>query len=66
MFRSLTVDTLRRVPGLEVKRAEVILAGTLILRGLMNYIGVDQVHVSMRGIRYGVMIDRFLAEGTDF
>ncbi|MBB13955.1 hypothetical protein CMK22_01725 [Candidatus Poribacteria bacterium] len=66
LFRSLTVDTLRRVPGLEVKRAEVMLAGTLILRSLMDYIGVDQIHVSTRGIRYGVMIDRFLAEGTDF
>ena len=66
LFRSLTIDALRRVPGLEVKRAEVILAGTLILRGLMNYIGVEQIHVSTRGIRYGVMIDRFLSGGADF
>ena len=66
LFRSLTIDDLRRIPGLEVKRADVILAGTLILRGLMNHVGVDHVYVSTRGVRYGVMIDRFLSEGDDF
>lgn len=66
LFRSLTIDDLRRIPGLEVKRADVILAGTLILRGLMNHVGVDHVYVSTRGVRYGVMIDRFLSGGDDF
>lgn len=62
LFQSLTIDGLRQIPGLEVKRADVILVGALILRGLMNDIGVNHIHVSTRGIRYGVMIERFVSK----
>jgi len=45
------------IPGLEPKRADVIIAGAVILLGIMTYAGVEQVYVSVRGARYGAMYD---------
>ncbi len=36
------------------KRADVILAGTIILSEFLNYVGLNQLTVSTKGIRYGL------------
>jgi exopolyphosphatase/guanosine-5'-triphosphate,3'-diphosphate pyrophosphatase len=43
--------------GLDPRRADVILAGALILRGIARRSGVSQVRVSDRGIRWGLLYD---------
>ena len=56
---SLTLSDRRAVPGLEPDRADVIVAGAIILGRVMAQIGVDTVTVSVRGLRYGLLYEVF-------
>jgi exopolyphosphatase/guanosine-5'-triphosphate,3'-diphosphate pyrophosphatase len=47
------------IPGLQPGRAEVILAGGLIVLSLLRKLDRDQLRVSDRGLRHGVLMDRF-------
>jgi exopolyphosphatase/guanosine-5'-triphosphate,3'-diphosphate pyrophosphatase len=49
----------RRLPGLDPKRADVICAGALILQTSMELLGADECIVSDRGLRWGLLLDRF-------
>jgi exopolyphosphatase/guanosine-5'-triphosphate,3'-diphosphate pyrophosphatase len=51
---SLDVETRREVPGMEPKRADVIVAGGWIALALLEQWGVDAVRVSDRGVRWGL------------
>jgi exopolyphosphatase / guanosine-5'-triphosphate,3'-diphosphate pyrophosphatase len=53
---------LRRTPGLDPKRADVIFAGAVILQRVMARAGVDACVVSDRGIRWGLVYE--LTEGS--
>jgi exopolyphosphatase/guanosine-5'-triphosphate,3'-diphosphate pyrophosphatase len=46
-----------RLPGLEPARADIILAGALILEGVMETFGVDELEVSDYALREGVLLD---------
>ncbi|HEX9259886.1 MAG TPA: hypothetical protein VF855_10155, partial [Acidimicrobiales bacterium] len=52
-----TVATRRKVPGLDPKRADIILAGSLILQGVVHAFGVPEVTVSGYALREGVLLD---------
>ena len=56
----MTLAELKHVSGLHPKRADVIVAGGIILETAMQYLGYDEVTVSDHGLRYGVFIDRFM------
>ena len=45
------------LPGLEKGRKEVIAAGAIIIRTIMETFGMPNVLVSDRGLREGVLID---------
>jgi exopolyphosphatase/guanosine-5'-triphosphate,3'-diphosphate pyrophosphatase len=47
----------RSIPGLEPKRADVIVAGALILDTLLTYFHADHFLLSARGLRYGLLAD---------
>ncbi len=47
------------VVGLQPSRAEVILAGACIVRAVLDLLGTDSLTVSDRGLRHGVLVDRF-------
>jgi exopolyphosphatase/guanosine-5'-triphosphate,3'-diphosphate pyrophosphatase len=47
----------REMPGLEAGREDVVVAGTLILRGVMETLGFTEGLVSDVGLREGVLID---------
>jgi exopolyphosphatase/guanosine-5'-triphosphate,3'-diphosphate pyrophosphatase len=51
---ALTLDARREVPGMEPKRADVIVAGGLIALALLEHWGADEVRVSDRGVRWGL------------
>jgi exopolyphosphatase/guanosine-5'-triphosphate,3'-diphosphate pyrophosphatase len=59
LFRSLDADGRRAIVGLQPKRAEVILAGALIVRTVMEKLGQTSLTVSDRGLRHGVLVERF-------
>lgn len=59
MYRTTPLEARRTIPGLQPKRAEVILAGACIVRTIMEKLGKDSLTVSDRGLRHGVLVERF-------
>ncbi len=58
-YASCSVEQRRRFLGLDPARADVILGGALILLQVMQKSAVTQVDVSTRGLRWGLLYDRF-------
>ncbi|HEU4385833.1 MAG TPA: Ppx/GppA phosphatase family protein [Anaeromyxobacteraceae bacterium] len=56
---ALTVAGRARLPGMEPKRADVILAGCAILCEGLPLLGFERLTVSDRGVRWGLLHDRF-------
>jgi exopolyphosphatase/guanosine-5'-triphosphate,3'-diphosphate pyrophosphatase len=61
MYRSRSLDERRAIVGLQPKRADVILAGACIVKIVMDKLAKDRLSVSDRGLRHGLLIDRFSA-----
>lgn len=53
---ALTLAERKRLPGLPPARADVILAGGLILETFMDLYDFDEIIVSHRGLRHGVLL----------
>ena len=64
MYRERDADARRQIPGLQPKRAEVILAGALVVRTVMRKLDQSSLTVSDRGLRHGVLAERFGESGT--
>ena len=58
-YRSRDADARRATVGLQPKRADVILAGACIVRTVMEKLGQQTLTVSDRGLRHGLLIERF-------
>ena len=58
-YRTRPVDERRQIVGLQPERAEVILAGACIVKTVMAKLGKDALSVSDRGLRHGLLVDRF-------
>jgi exopolyphosphatase/guanosine-5'-triphosphate,3'-diphosphate pyrophosphatase len=58
-YRARDADARRATVGLQPKRADVILAGACIVRTVMEKLGQETLTVSDRGLRHGLLIDRF-------
>lgn len=50
----LPLDQRSVVPGLEPKRADVIVAGGLVALGYLEHVGAREVTISDRGVRWGL------------
>ena len=59
LYRSRDADARRAIVGLQPKRAEVILAGACIVRTVIEKLGKQSFTVSDRGLRHGVLAERF-------
>jgi exopolyphosphatase/guanosine-5'-triphosphate,3'-diphosphate pyrophosphatase len=59
LYRTRGGDERRAVVGLQPGRAEVILAGACIVATVLAKLGVDSLTVSDRGLRHGLLVDRF-------
>ena len=59
LYRAQDAHARRTIVGLQPKRAEVILAGACIVRTVMDKLGQQQLTVSDRGLRHGVLAERF-------
>ena len=64
MYRERDADARRQIAGLQPKRAEVILAGALVVRTVMRKLDQSSLTVSDRGLRHGVLAERFGDSGT--
>ncbi len=58
-YASLDAEDRRSIVGLQPKRADVILAGACIVRTVMEKLDQRSLTVSDRGLRHGVLLDRF-------
>jgi exopolyphosphatase / guanosine-5'-triphosphate,3'-diphosphate pyrophosphatase len=59
LFRTRTADERREIVGLQPARAEVILAGACVVRTVLDKLGRDSLVVSDRGLRHGLLAQRF-------
>jgi exopolyphosphatase/guanosine-5'-triphosphate,3'-diphosphate pyrophosphatase len=59
MYRTAPLDKRGAIVGLQPKRADVILAGACIVRTVMELLGKHELTVSDRGLRHGLLVERF-------
>lgn len=58
LFKDKTIAERKGIPGLEPERADVILAGALLIDRIMARFRIPRVMVSDQGIRYGLLYER--------
>lgn len=51
---AMTIEERQKLAGMEPKRADVIVTGAMILKQAAEKIGVQDLEVSVRGLRYGI------------
>jgi exopolyphosphatase/guanosine-5'-triphosphate,3'-diphosphate pyrophosphatase len=59
LYRSRSADERRGIRGLQPNRAEVILGGACIVRTALELLGAEALLVNDRGLRYGLLAERF-------
>ena len=59
LYRTSDLEARRRIVGLQPARADIILAGACIVRTVMDRLGRDTLVVSDRGLRHGLLDERF-------
>jgi len=59
-LRKLSISERLRLPGMSPKRAEIILAGALVLQEAMNLLEMKSVTICERSLREGVIVDWML------
>jgi exopolyphosphatase/guanosine-5'-triphosphate,3'-diphosphate pyrophosphatase len=62
MLAVLPLTRRRQVPGLRPERADVIVAGALIVETFMTEFGFGRLLVSQRGLRYGFLMEKTWTE----
>lgn len=62
-LRKLSVKQRSDLPGMSDRRAEIILAGALILKEAMEMLGVETLTICDRALREGLIVDWMLTHG---
>ena len=62
-LRTLTVPKRRELPGMNERRAEIIVAGAVVLQEAMELLGLDRLVVCERALREGIVVDWMLGQG---
>ena len=65
-YSNKTIEERRQIVGLQPKRADVILAGSCILRAILKLLGANEVTISDRGIRHGLAFDKFVKKRMSY
>jgi exopolyphosphatase/guanosine-5'-triphosphate,3'-diphosphate pyrophosphatase len=58
LFQGRSIAERKSIPGLEPKRADVILAGAYLIERIMSLFRAGEVMVSDQGVRYGLLYER--------
>ena len=59
LYRTRDAERRREIVGLQPDRAPVILAGACIVRSILAKLGSESLTVSDRGLRHGLLVERF-------
>lgn len=57
LLSSLTVDERKKVPGINPDRADIIVAGAILLETIMEELGLEEICVTHRELRDGLLVD---------
>jgi len=57
LFCSMSYDKRKELPGVQPKRADVIIMGTVILQEIMKHFHFTELLVNDRGVRYGLLYE---------
>ena len=60
---ALPLEERREVPGLNPARADIIIAGAAILDTLMQELSMQEIRITDRGLRDGLLVDYLLKNG---
>jgi exopolyphosphatase/guanosine-5'-triphosphate,3'-diphosphate pyrophosphatase len=52
----------KSIPGIEEKRADIIVAGLVVLEAVMGFLGAAEITVSDEGLLHGALLE--YSEGT--
>ncbi len=66
-LRDVPLEQRLRVPGLPADRADIIIAGLLVVERLLRHLGAEHVHVHNGGVREGLilrMVEQRIAENA--
>lgn len=61
-FIDQTIQERQCIPNMPKDRADIILAGTIILDQIMQHLEIEQASVSIKGIRHGYLYSQILQE----
>jgi exopolyphosphatase/guanosine-5'-triphosphate,3'-diphosphate pyrophosphatase len=61
---AMTLGERQSLRGLPSDRADTILTGSVVFHELMGCFGFARIRISLRGVRYGVLLDRPSGTGT--
>jgi exopolyphosphatase/guanosine-5'-triphosphate,3'-diphosphate pyrophosphatase len=64
LLASSPIAERKTFPGLDPRRADIILGGAILLSQALAHLGSLTVEVSTRGLRWGLLYDRFLEPKT--
>ena len=53
-----TLDRRKQMKGMDPGRADVIVAGTSVLKNFIEFLAADEVRVSTKGVRYGLALSQ--------
>jgi len=56
LYGSRTIEERKKIVGLQPKRADVILAGVCIVWVIMSHLKMDELYISDRGLRHGLLL----------
>jgi len=62
LFKNRSVQERRMLPGMDVKRADIIVAGAMVLRVLAEVAGVTGYTISTSALREGILFDTMARE----
>lgn len=57
LYASTDLIHRREIPGLEANRADIVLAGAIVLSSALTHAGVTEAHCTLRGLRHGVLLE---------
>jgi exopolyphosphatase/guanosine-5'-triphosphate,3'-diphosphate pyrophosphatase len=64
-LKRLPLAKRERIEGLNPDRADIILAGAIVVREVMERLGVKEMQVSESGLREGLFYERFLSDQAE-
>lgn len=59
----LSLEDRRQVPGITPLRADIIIAGAAVIETLLEEIGLEEIRISERGLRDGLLVDYLSRSG---